>query len=88
METRCAGIHAPSEEKRKRLELEKKAVASGRSSKKSTLMVQSILRNAAAYSGWLEVVWYLLVNLVTCYAFLYRGFEWPQEPGNVQRFMW
>jgi hypothetical protein len=25
---------------------------------------------------------------VTGYVFLYKGFEWPQEPGKVQRFMW
>ena len=37
---------------------------------------------------WLETVWFLLINLVTGYVFLYRGFEWPQEPGKVQRFMW
>lgn len=37
---------------------------------------------------WLETVWFLAINLVTAYVFLYRGFEWPQEPGKVQRFMW
>lgn len=36
----------------------------------------------------LETVWFLLINVVTGYVFLYRGFEWPQEKGNVQRFMW
>jgi alpha-1,2-glucosyltransferase len=42
------------------------------------------------YIGWLclEAMWYLLINLATGYLFLYRGFSWPQEPGNVQRFMW
>jgi alpha-1,2-glucosyltransferase len=40
------------------------------------------------YRLWLETAWFLLINLVTGYIFLYRGFEWPQEPGNVQRFMW
>ncbi|KAJ9636002.1 glucosyltransferase [Knufia peltigerae] len=49
---------------------------------------QRLLRIAAAYSIWLELIWYMLINLVTCYVFLYKGFEWPQEPGNVQRFMW
>ena len=77
-----------SVEKRKRMELEKMAVTSDRSPSKFKPMVQPILRTAAAYSDWLELVWYVLVNLVTCYMFLYRGFEWPQEPGNVQRFMW
>jgi alpha-1,2-glucosyltransferase len=37
---------------------------------------------------WIETFWYLFVNLVTCYIFLYKGFAWPQEPGKVQRFMW
>ncbi|TGO27794.1 hypothetical protein BPAE_0036g00050 [Botrytis paeoniae] len=35
-----------------------------------------------------ETIWYLLINGVTGYIFLYRGFEWVQEPGRVQRFMW
>lgn len=46
------------------------------------------LRFLAAASPYLELAWYLIVNLVTCYVFLYHGFEWPQEPGRVQRFMW
>ena len=37
---------------------------------------------------WLETLWFLAINLATGYMFLYRGFEWPQEPGKVQRFMW
>ena len=37
---------------------------------------------------WLETMWFLTVNLATGYIFLYWGFAWPQEPGNVQRFMW
>ena len=37
---------------------------------------------------WLETAWFLTINAVTGYVFLYRGFEWPQEPGKVQRFMW
>ena len=40
------------------------------------------------YGLWLETCWFLLINSVTGYIFLYRGFEWPQEPGKVQRFMW
>ena len=35
-----------------------------------------------------ETVWFLIVNAVTGYVFLYKGFEWPQEPGRIQRFMW
>jgi alpha-1,2-glucosyltransferase len=37
---------------------------------------------------WAETLWLLLINSVTGYVFLYKGFEWPQEPGAVQRFMW
>ncbi|KIW19874.1 hypothetical protein PV08_00449 [Exophiala spinifera] len=51
-------------------------------------LFQRLLRTAASYSIWLEFLWYMLINLATCYTFLHRGFEWPQEPGNVQRFMW
>lgn len=36
----------------------------------------------------IETFWFLAINVVTGYVFLYRGFEWVQEPGNVQRFMW
>lgn len=53
-----------------------------------TFGLNTILRVAASYSTVLELLWYVLVNLVTCYVFLYKGFEWPQEPGGVQRFMW
>ncbi|SMR61000.1 unnamed protein product [Zymoseptoria tritici ST99CH_1E4] len=35
-----------------------------------------------------ETVWLLAVNAVTGWVFLNKGFEWPQEPGMVQRFMW
>lgn len=37
---------------------------------------------------WLETVWFLAINVATGCIFLYWGFEWPQEPGKVQRFMW
>lgn len=40
------------------------------------------------YRLWFETAWLLLINLVTGYVFLNQGFEWKQEPGNVQRFMW
>ncbi|KIW66555.1 hypothetical protein PV04_05878 [Phialophora macrospora] len=79
---------APSDEKRRRTTLETKAMASDRSPTPGPSALQSALRLAAAYSGWVELCWYVLINLVTCYVFLYRGFEWPQEPGHVQRFMW
>jgi alpha-1,2-glucosyltransferase len=37
---------------------------------------------------WFETAWMLAVNAGTGYIFLNWGFEWPQEPGRVQRFMW
>ncbi|KAI9709883.1 MAG: hypothetical protein M1812_007591 [Candelaria pacifica] len=45
-------------------------------------------RDVSEHLIWLETAWFLLVNFVTGYIFLYWGFEWPQEPGKVQRFMW
>ncbi|GAB1213618.1 glucosyltransferase [Aspergillus terreus] len=43
---------------------------------------------ATNFPLFLETLWFMLVNAVTGYVFLYKGFEWPQEPGKVQRFMW
>jgi alpha-1,2-glucosyltransferase len=40
------------------------------------------------YRLWLETAWFLFINVVTGYVFLYQGFEWKQEPGKIQRFMW
>ena len=37
---------------------------------------------------WLETIWLLAINMATGYIFLKWGFEWAQEPGLVQRFMW
>jgi len=37
---------------------------------------------------WLETAWFLLINAMTGWMFLNKGFTWPQEPQNVQRFMW
>ncbi|PNS19540.1 hypothetical protein CAC42_7384 [Sphaceloma murrayae] len=37
---------------------------------------------------WYETVWFLVINAATGYVFLFKGFEWKQEPGRVQRFMW
>lgn len=37
---------------------------------------------------WLETFWFLVINIVTGYIFLTKTFEWPQEPGLKQRFMW
>lgn len=40
------------------------------------------------YRLWLETAWFVAINVVTGHVFLYKGFEWPQEPGRAQRFMW
>lgn len=37
---------------------------------------------------FIETIWFVIINVVTGYLFLYKGFEWPQEPGKIQRFMW
>lgn len=37
---------------------------------------------------WMETIWFCLINCVTGYIFLNRTFEWSQEPGKLQRFMW
>jgi alpha-1,2-glucosyltransferase len=36
----------------------------------------------------LETIWLLIIDAAIMYVFLYRGFAWPNEPGNVQRFLW
>ncbi|KAH9876326.1 hypothetical protein J1614_004205 [Plenodomus biglobosus] len=36
----------------------------------------------------LETVWLLAINAAVSYAFLYKTFSWPSEPGIKQRFIW
>ncbi|OGM43164.1 hypothetical protein ABOM_008844 [Aspergillus bombycis] len=43
---------------------------------------------ATNFPLFLETFWFLVIDAVTGYVFLYKGFEWPQEPGKIQRFMW
>lgn len=50
--------------------------------------VRRLLKSFAKQSVWIEIAWYMLINLITCRLFLYHGFEWQQEPDQVQRFMW
>lgn len=38
--------------------------------------------------SWTERMWYLAINVATCWIFLNKPFEWPSEPGVAQRFMW
>ncbi|KAL4762001.1 dolichyl-P-Glc:Glc(2)Man(9)GlcNAc(2)-PP-dolichol alpha-1,2- glucosyltransferase [Aspergillus foveolatus] len=45
-------------------------------------------RIAVNFPLFLETAWFLLVNAITGALFLRGGFEWPQEPGKVQRFLW
>lgn len=49
---------------------------------------RKMLRLIARRSIWIEIAWYMLINFVTCQLFLYQGYEWQQQPGEVQRFMW
>lgn len=37
---------------------------------------------------FLEIVWFMIINAVTGYVLLYKGFEWPRELGQIQRFIW
>ena len=50
--------------------------------------LKAVLYERHDHRLWLETMWFLTINLATGYIFLYWGFEWPQEPGKVQRFMW
>jgi alpha-1,2-glucosyltransferase len=45
-------------------------------------------RLAINFPLFLETAWFLLVNVLTGALFLHGGFEWPQEPGKIQRFLW
>lgn len=49
---------------------------------------RSLLYEKHDHRLWLETAWFLAINWFTGYIFLYWGFEWPQEPGKVQRFIW
>ena len=69
--------HAEADEKRP-----------GGTGKKLFKTLKAVLYERHDHRLWLETLWFLGINLATGYIFLYWGFEWPQEPGNVQRFMW
>lgn len=51
-------------------------------------MLDDVFPRHGDYRLRFETLWFIIINAVTGYVFLYKGFEWPQEPGNVQRFMW
>ncbi|KAL8710609.1 MAG: hypothetical protein Q9220_004833 [cf. Caloplaca sp. 1 TL-2023] len=57
-------------------------------SKSSTGSYKAVLYGPTDYRLWLETLWFLVVNLAVGYVFLYWGFEWEQEKGKTQRFMW
>ncbi|EME44353.1 glycosyltransferase family 59 protein [Dothistroma septosporum NZE10] len=40
------------------------------------------------YRVVIETIWFLVINAVTGYVFLYKTFGWESEPGSMQRFMW
>lgn len=46
---------------------------------------QGVVARAAV---WIEIIWYMLINLVTCKLFLEREFRWAHSPDEIQRFMW
>lgn len=48
----------------------------------------TVLDFVSTHILWFELTWFGVVNVVTGWMFLYRGFAWEQEPGKVQRFMW
>ena len=50
--------------------------------------LEMLLQHRQDYCLWLETIWFLLINGATGYIFLNWGFEWSQEPGITQRFMW
>ena len=50
--------------------------------------IRFTLHQLGQWSSWIEFAWYMVINLATCWMFLYRPFQWPQEPGKEQRFMW
>ena len=52
------------------------------------LLVEKFVYSKHDHRLWLETVWLLAINMATGYIFLKWGFEWPQEPSLVQRFMW
>ena len=56
--------------------------------RQSNTMESLTTARIANFSRLLETLWFVVVNLITGYMFLFKGFEWPQEPGKVQRFMW
>ena len=49
---------------------------------------ERVLVFVAGHVLWLELAWFVVLNSVTGWMFLFRGFEWLQEADRIQRFMW
>jgi alpha-1,2-glucosyltransferase len=64
-----------------------KAIGDAKDQRRPGVLVRG-LEAVAAQSPSIELLWYMTINIVTGYMFLYRPFAWPQEPGKLQRFMW
>lgn len=47
-----------------------------------------VARHQLKWLPVLETLWYLVINIITVYLFLYYPFIWPNEPMKLQRFMW
>ncbi|KAK9453929.1 DIE2/ALG10 family-domain-containing protein [Dipodascopsis uninucleata] len=64
--------------------LSENKAASETDGQRSLMISASSLRKAQ----WAEVLYYILINALTIGLFLGYSFEWPNEPGQKQRFMW
>ncbi|KPI41219.1 Dol-P-Glc:Glc(2)Man(9)GlcNAc(2)-PP-Dol alpha-1,2-glucosyltransferase [Cyphellophora attinorum] len=64
-----------------------KAIGSAKDPRQPGVFIRG-LELVAAQAPSIELLWYMAINIVTGYMFLYRPFAWPQEPGKLQRFMW
>lgn len=63
-----------------------RAIGDGKTQQPGALagLVSALASNAAL----IELLWYMIVNCLAGYMFLKRPYEWPQDPGKMQRFMW
>lgn len=81
-------LHVPSSSSESLKSVGEAQKQPGTQSSRFTTAVRSLLYENHDHRLWLETVWFLAVNWATGYIFLHWGFEWPQEPGKVQRFIW
>lgn len=64
------------------------ALAAFRQQRANNERERTLAELASNTPKFLETLWFIAINAVTGYVFLFKGFEWPQEPGKIQRFMW